>query len=164
MKKKFKELRDASSKNIVLNAAAKAAARVAKPSKAKDEMVKAGIDAPAAKQLVNEVLELTEQDFLAHVGKRLRVMVEDTLSTFHDKIQDIPPQNLPYALDILLKNSLTIAGRPSNITASANVKLGSSDITPKEARSILKDFSKGSKDTKKAEVISVEGEEGEGGL
>ena len=33
---------------------------------------------------------------------------------------------------------LTVSGRPSNITASANVTLGASDMSPDQVRSILK--------------------------
>jgi len=33
---------------------------------------------------------------------------------------------------------MTISGRPTNITASANVKLGASDMSPDQVRDILK--------------------------
>ena len=37
---------------------------------------------------------------------------------------------------------LTVSGRPSNITASANVTLGQSDMSPDQVREILKGASK----------------------
>jgi len=46
---------------------------------------------------------------------------------------------------------MTIKGRPTNITASANVKLGSSNMTPEEMRSLLKRETK----PKETEVIET---------
>ena len=39
---------------------------------------------------------------------------------------------------MLLDKLMTISGRPTNITASANVKLGASDMSPDQVRDILK--------------------------
>jgi len=83
-------------------------------------------------------LEMTEQEFVGAVESKLSALVTDSLNMLHDKLDDIPPQNLPYALSILFDKMMTIKGRPTNITASANVKLGSSDMTPEEMRSLLK--------------------------
>jgi hypothetical protein len=81
---------------------------------------------------------MTEQEFVGAVESKLSALVTDSLNMLHDKLDDIPPQNLPYALSILFDKMMTIKGRPTNITASANVKLGSSDMTPEEMRSLLK--------------------------
>lgn len=83
-------------------------------------------------------LEMSEQEFLNAVSDKLSSLVSDSLNMLHDKLDDIPPQNLPYALSILFDKMMTIKGRPTNITASANVKLGSSDMTPEQMRSLLK--------------------------
>ena len=60
----------------------------------------------------------------------------------HSKLDDIPPQNLAYAVSIIMDKFLTVSGRPSNITASANVTLGQSDMSPDQVRDILKGASK----------------------
>ena len=39
---------------------------------------------------------------------------------------------------MLFDKLMTVSGRPTNITASANVKLGASDMSPDKVRSILK--------------------------
>ena len=65
-------------------------------------------------------------------------MVSDSLNDLHDSIEKIPPQNKAYAVGMLFDKLMTISGRPTNITASANVKLGASDMSPDKVRSILK--------------------------
>jgi hypothetical protein len=54
---------------------------------------------------------------------------------------------------MLFDKFMTISGRPTSISANANVKLGSSDMSPEKVKSILK----GAK--KAAEYIEVENEE-----
>ncbi len=58
------------------------------------------------------------------------------------ELDEIPPQNLAYAVAVLMDKFLTVSGRPSNITASANVTLGASDMSPDQVRSILKGATK----------------------
>ena len=65
-------------------------------------------------------------------------MVSDSLNDLHDSIETIPPQNKAYAVGLLFDKLMTVSGRPTNITASANVKLGASDMSPDEVSSILK--------------------------
>ena len=65
-------------------------------------------------------------------------MVSDSLNDLHDSIEKIPPQNKAYAVGMLFDKLMTVSGRPTNITASANVKLGASDMSPDKVRSILK--------------------------
>ena len=76
------------------------------------------------------------------VNSKLSNMVADSLNTLHSKLDDIPPQNLAYAVSIVMDKFLTVSGRPSNITASANVTLGASDMSPNEVAKILKGASK----------------------
>ena len=111
---------------------------------------------PAVKKFANEVLDMTEQEFCDLISRKLKVMVRDSLDVLHTKLDKIPPQHLAYCVDTLIKNSLTLAGRPSSITASASVKLGDSEMTPEEVREILKGTKKAVKkaDIKPAEVIN----------
>ena len=113
-------------------------------------------DYPAVKRFANEILDMTEQEFCETVSRKLKVMVEDALNVLHEKLDKIPPQHLAYCVDTLIKNSLTLAGRPSSITASASVKLGDSEMTPEEVRRILKGTKKAVEeaDMKPAEVIN----------
>lgn len=83
-------------------------------------------------------LEMTEQEYLNAVSNKLSSIVADNLNLIHNKLDEIPPQNLAYTLSVLFDKLMTINGRPTNITASANVKLGASDMTPDKVRSILK--------------------------
>jgi hypothetical protein len=57
---------------------------------------------------------------------------------------------------------MTINGRPTNITASANVKLGASDMTPDKVRSILKGAKKATdslpKEASEDKVIEISDE------
>ena len=98
-------------------------------------------------------MDMTEQQFLNAVSKKLQHMVTDSLNDLHDSIEQIPPQNKAYAVGMLFDKFMTISGRPTNITASANVKLGASDMSPEKVRSILK----GAK--KATEAISPEASE-----
>ena len=85
---------------------------------------------------------MTEQEFLNQVNSKLSNMVADSLNTLHSKLDDIPPQNLAYAVSIVMDKFLTVSGRPSNITAAANVTLGASDMSPDKVAQILKGASK----------------------
>ena len=132
--------------------------RDAKPvhhDKIKGLMEDSGQSFPVVKKFVSEVLDMTEQEFCDVVSRKLKVMVEDSLDILHTKLDQIPPQHLAYCVDTLIKNSLTLAGRPSSITASASVKLGDSEMTPEEVREILKGTKKAVKEAeiKPAEVI-----------
>ena len=98
-------------------------------------------------------MKMTEQQFLTAVSKKLEHMVSDSLNDLHDSIDKIPPQNKAYAVGMLFDKFMTISGRPTSISANANVKLGSSDMSPEKVKSILK----GAK--KAAEYIEVENEE-----
>ena len=87
---------------------------------------------------MKEVLGLTDQEFLDQVRDKLGVMVSESLDTLHRKLDDIPAHHLAFAVNTLIHNYMTVSGRPSSITASANVKLGSSDMTPTQVREVLK--------------------------
>lgn len=99
-------------------------------------------------------MEMTEQEFLNAVSKKLQHMVTDSLNDLHDSIDKIPPQNKAYAVGMLFDKFMTISGRPTNITANASVKLGASDMSPDKVRSILKG------NAKNAETIVVDEKEG----
>ena len=81
---------------------------------------------------------MTQQQFLDKVTEKLQSMVADGLDDLHKSIEDIPPQNKAYALSVIFDKFLTVSGRPTNITASANVKLGASEMSPDQVRNILK--------------------------
>ncbi len=115
------------------------------------------------RQFANEIMDMTEQEFCQIVSDKLKLMVNDSLSILHDKLDDILPPHLAYDCDTLLKNSLTLAGRPSSITASASVKLGDSEMTPDQVRETLKGTIKKVRNNKpkKAEIIEDENNESE---
>jgi hypothetical protein len=130
-------------KNNIINSAAKIAA---KQSTAKKETELLMHSDPEIRKSIGLFLryrlDMTEQEFLNKVNHKLADMVADSLNTLHNKLDEIPPQNLAYAVAVLMDKFLTVSGRPSNITASANVTLGSSDMSPDQVRSILKGATK----------------------
>ena len=58
---------------------------------------------PVVKKFVNEVLDMTEQEFCDAVSRKLKVMVEDSLDILHTKLDQIPPQHLAYCVDTLIR-------------------------------------------------------------
>ena len=130
-------------KNNIINSAAKIAA---KQSTAKKETELLMHSDPEIRKSIGLFLryrlDMTEQEFLNKVNHKLADMVADSLNTLHNKLDEIPPQNLAYAVAVLMDKFLTVSGRPSNTTASANVTLGSSDMSPDQVRSILKGATK----------------------
>lgn len=126
-------------KNKIIKSAAKIAA---KQSNATEELRELQKLDPELKQSVANFLryrlDMTEQEFLTQVNSKLSRMVADALNTLHSKLDEIPPQNLAYAVAVLTEKFLTVSGRPSNITANANVTLGASDMSPEQVRTILK--------------------------
>ena len=130
-------------KNNIINSAAKIAA---KQSTAKQETELLMHSDPEIRKSIGLFLryrlDMSEQEFLNKVNSKLSDMVADSLNTLHNKLDEIPPQNLAYAVAVLMDKFLTVSGRPSNITASANVTLGASDMSPDQVRSILKGATK----------------------
>ena len=130
-------------KNNIINSAAKIAAK--QSSGEKEAQILSQQNPEIRKSVANFLryrLNMTEQEFLNKVNHKLADMVADSLNTLHNKLDEIPPQNLAYAVAVLMDKFLTVSGRPSNITASANVTLGSSDMSPDQVRSILKGATK----------------------
>lgn len=125
----------------LLSVAAKVATKQATKQVGVQELVEAGegkLSKTKATKLLRECAGMSEEEFLRLVTGKMKHIVNDTLDAFHDKLQDIPPQNLAFALSVVTDKLLTLTGRPSNITANATVNLGSSDITPDKAREMLK--------------------------
>jgi len=130
-------------KNNIIKSAAKIAAKQSNATK-EEEIIKQQ-DPRIRESVANFLryrLDMTEQEFLNKVTSKLSDMVADSLNTLHNKLDEIPPQNLAYAVAVLMDKFLTVSGRPSNITASANVTLGASDMSPDQVRSILKGATK----------------------
>jgi hypothetical protein len=137
-KKAFKK---SMNQNKMMRAAAKVAARTQTQEVATKVMHDAAdgqILKREANTLVKEVLGLTDQEFLDQVRNKLGVMVNEALDTLHRKIDDIPAHHLAFAVNTLISNYMTVSGRPSTITANANVKLGASAMTPTQVREVLK--------------------------
>ena len=151
-------------KSKIIKSAAKIAAKQSNATEEARELTKAN---PELRQSVANFLryrlDMTEQEFLNQVNGKLSNMVGDALNILHSKLDDIPPQNLAYAVSIIMDKFLTVSGRPSNITASANVTLGQSDMSPDQVREILKGAGKTVKQqpTKATEqkVVHLEEEE-----
>ena len=137
-KKAFKK---SLNKNKMMKAATKAAARTQNQEASTNIIYDAAegkILKKDANKLVKEVLGLTDQEFLDQVRDKLGIMVSESLDTLHRKLDDIPAHHLAFAVNTLISNYMTVSGRPSSITASANVKLGASNMTPTQVREVLK--------------------------
>ena len=145
-------------KSKIIKSAAKIAAKQSNATEEARELTKAN---PELRQSVANFLryrlDMTEQEFLNQVNGKLSNMVGDALNILHSKLDDIPPQNLAYAVSIIMDKFLTVSGRPSNITASANVT--------DQVRDILKGASKTVKEqpTEASEQKVVHLEEDEDG-
>ena len=134
---------DDMTKNKIIDSAAKIASKQSNVTQEARELRK--LDPELRTSVANFLryrLDMTEQEFLNQVNSKLSRMVSDALNTLHSKLDEIPPQNLAYAGAVLMEKFLTVSGRPSNITASANVTLGASDMSPDQVRTILKGASK----------------------
>ena len=127
--------------NKMLRAAAKVASRTQNQEVAANVIHDAAdgkILKREAHTLVQEVLGLTDQEFLDQVRNKLGVMVSESLDTLHRKLDDIPAHHLAFAVNTLISNYMTVSGRPSSIQMNASVKLGASDMTPTQVREVLK--------------------------
>ena len=122
-------------KNDIIDSAAKIAMRKATAA-GETRKLQEKANSPTRKQkeiydntrhFLRYKLEMTEQEYLNAVSNKLSAIVGDNLNLIHEKLE----QNLAYTLSVLFDKLMTINGRPTNITASANVKLGAS--LPKEA-------------------------------
>ncbi len=130
-------------KNNIIKSAAKIAAKQSNATAEARELQK--LDPELRQSVANFLryrLDMTEQEFLNKVNNKLSYMVSDALNTLHAKLDEIPPQNLAYAVAVLMEKHAVVSGRPSNITANANVTLGASNMSPDQVRTILKGSSK----------------------
>ncbi len=138
--KKLKPFED-KLKSKVIASAARIAARQSSPKEEAENMELTTQQEEHRLRIHNALkygMDMTEQQFLNAVSKKLSHMVADSLNDLHDSIELIPPQNKAYAVGMLFDKFMTVSGRPTNITASANVKLGASDMSPEKVRDILK--------------------------
>lgn len=148
---------DAKLKDEIITSAAKIASKTSTHKQECENIVLSSRQEESRLRIQNAMkygMEMTEQEFLNAVSKKLQHMVTDSLNDLHDSIDKIPPQNKAYAVGMLFDKFMTISGRPTNITANASVKLGASDMSPDKVRSILKG------NAKNAETIVVDEKEG----
>ena len=157
-------------KNDVIESAAKIAMKKSNAVKEKKilqekekELTRSQKDIQSyTKYFLRHKLEMSEQEYLNAVSKKLNCIVADNLNLIHERLNEIPPQNLAYTLSVLFDKLMILNGRPTNITASANVKLGASDMTPDKVRSILKGAKKATenlpKEASNEKVIEVSDE------
>ena len=132
---------DAKLKDKIITSAAKIASKTSTHKQECENIVLSSRQEESRLRIQNAMkygMEMTEQEFLNAVSKKLQHMVTDSLNDLHDSIDKIPPQNKAYAVGMLFDKFMTISGRPTNITANASVKLGASDMSPDKVRSILK--------------------------
>ena len=137
--KKVQGFLDDMTKNEVIKSAAKIASKQSNATQEARELKK--LDPELRQSVANFLryrLDMTEQEFLNQVNGKLSRMV----------------------VAILMEKFLTVSGRPSNITASANVTLGASDMSPDQVRTILKGASKSVKqqptDASEQKVVDIE--------
>ena len=135
-----RSIKRAVNQTTVLEQAGQVAARMQTSTAAADELVEAKNKRVhrRVQDFLSDVSCLTEQEFLKAVTEKMQGMVADSLGMLHDKLDEIPPQHLAYATGMIMDKYLTLSGRPSNITASASVRLGNSEMSPEQVRSILK--------------------------
>tara|TARA_Y100000310_G_C20448826_1_gene699713 strand:+ start:372 stop:848 length:477 start_codon:yes stop_codon:yes gene_type:complete len=135
-----RSIKRAVNKTTVLEQAGQVAARMKTSTAGADEVVEAKNKRAhrRVQDFLCDVSCVTEQDFLKAVTEKMQGMVADSLGILHDKLHEIPPQHLAYAVGVIMDKYLTLSGRPSNITASASVRLGNSEMSPEQVRSILK--------------------------
>ena len=90
---------DDMTKSKIIKSAAKIAAKQSNATEEARELTKAN---PELRQSVANFLryrlDMTEQEFLNQVNGKLSNMVGDALNILHSKLDDIPPQNLAYAV------------------------------------------------------------------
>ena len=53
------------------------------------------------KYFLRHKLEMSEQEYLNAVSKKLNCIVADNLNLIHERLNEIPPQNLAYTLSVL---------------------------------------------------------------
>lgn len=90
---------------------------------------------------------MLQEEFFTRVGDRLEGIIDLILGDFEEKHHLIPPQNLPFALGVLLDKASVIAGRPQALTAQLNIGLGAEGLSRAEVVSLLTG-KKGKKDLK----------------
>ena len=79
----------------------------------------------SADQFLVERTGMLQEEFFSRVGAKLEQIVDLLTQDLIEKHDQIPPQNLPYALAVALDKANLLAGRPQALTAQLNVGLGS---------------------------------------
>jgi|TARA_R110000824_G_C15031590_1_gene659431 hypothetical protein len=90
-------------------------------------------------------------EFYERVTSKLEHLVDSLADDLQERYKDMPPQNLAYALGIVVDKVNNLKGRPQSMTANVNVGFGPKERSREDILRIL-----GNGDAKEVEAEKVE--------
>tara|TARA_R110002020_G_scaffold226926_1_gene437452 strand:+ start:554 stop:928 length:375 start_codon:yes stop_codon:yes gene_type:complete len=76
-------------------------------------------------------------EFYERVTAKLEHLVDSLADDLQDRYKDMPPQNLAYALGIVVDKVNNLKGRPQSMTANVNVGFGPKERSREDILRIL---------------------------
>ena len=76
-------------------------------------------------------------EFYERVTNKLQDLVDSLADDLKDRHHLMPPQNLAYALGVVIDKANVLSGRPQALTASVNMGFGPKKRTREEILSLL---------------------------
>ena len=103
----------------------------------RDELVKAGELTKDMNKFLVERTGMVVGEFYERVTGKLENLVDDIADDLGRRYKDMPPQNLAYALGVLIDKVNVLKGRPQALTANVNVGFGPKERSREEILEIL---------------------------
>ena len=100
-------------------------------------MVKAEEFSNPVNRFIRERTGMLEEEFFARVTTKLENLVDKLADDLDRRYKDMPPQNLAYAIGVLVDKVNVLRGRPQSVTANVSVGFGPKQRTRKEMLAIL---------------------------
>jgi len=101
------------------------------------ELVKAEEFSSPVNRFLRERTGLLEGEFFTRVTAKLENLVDKLADDLDRRYKDMPPQNLAYAIGVLVDKVNALKGRPQSVTANVNVGFGPKQRTREEMLAIL---------------------------
>ena len=105
-----------------------------------------------ANRFLKEGAGIGASEFYTRVTAKLQDLVDSLADDLKERHHEMPPQNLAYALGVVIDKANVLSGRPQALTASVNMGFGPKKRSREEILSLLTGED-GESDEKEAEKV-----------
>ena len=100
-------------------------------------LVKAEEFSSPVNRFIREHTGMLEEEFFTRVTAKLENLVDKLADDLDKRYKDMPPQNLAYAIGVLVDKVNALKGRPQSVTANVSMGFGPKQRSREEMLAIL---------------------------